>query len=181
MRPKKAALVGLDYLTALTYLSCMATAAQAFEETLAELGIDETQLDPEDFGRRAALLAASNLLWAEHLGPAYTTRYVRDLFGSTKQAVSDRVRRGTLLALRNEAGDLIYPAFQFGPDGQPLAGVADVIAAFKGAVETPYTIASWLVSPEAELGGSTPVEQLRRGRREAVADVARHHAAGLRR
>jgi hypothetical protein len=158
----------------------MATAAQAFEETLAELGIDETQLDPEDFGRRAALLAASNLVWAQHLGPSYTTRYVRELFGSTKQAVSDRVRRGTLLALRNDNGDLVYPAFQFGPDGQPLSGIAEVIAAFKGAVDTRYTIASWLVSPEPELDGRTPIDQLRLGRRDAVTDAARHYAAGLR-
>jgi hypothetical protein len=158
----------------------MTTAARAFEQTLAELGIDEAQLDPEDFGRRAALLAASNLVWARHLGPAYPTRHVRRLFKASKQAVNDRVRRGTLLALRNEAGEVVYPAFQFGPNGQPLAGIADVIGAFKGAVETPYTIAAWLVSPEAELDGSTPIEQLRLGRRDVVADVARHYAARLR-
>jgi hypothetical protein len=156
------------------------SAARAFEETLAELGIDEGQIDSEDFGRRAALLAASNLLWAQHLGPAYPTRHVRKLFKSSKQAVSDRVRRGTLLALRNDAGELVYPAFQFGPDGQPLPGIADVIAAFKGAVETPYTVAAWLVAPDAELDGSTPIEQLRHGRSELVSEVAHHHAARLR-
>jgi hypothetical protein len=158
----------------------MTHTARVFEETLAELGIDEQQLDPEDFGRRAALLAASNLLWAQHLGPAYPTRHVRELFKSSKQAVNDRVRRGTLLALRNEADELVYPAFQFGPDGQPLAGIADVIGALKDVVETPYTIAAWLVAPEVELEGSTPIEQLRLGRREVVSDVARHYAARLR-
>jgi hypothetical protein len=158
----------------------MTAAARAFEETLVELGIDEQQLDPEDFGRRAALLAASNLLWDQHLGPSYSTRHVRRLFKASKQAVNDRVRRGTLLAFRNEAGELVYPAFQFGPNGRPLAGLSAVIGAFKDAIETPYTIAAWLVSPEAELDGSTPIEELRRGRRELVADVARHYAARLR-
>lgn len=155
-------------------------AARAFDETLAELGIDEEQLDAEDFGRRAALLAASNLIWAQHLGPAYPTRLVRELFKSSKQAVSDRVRRGTLLALPTEGGELVYPAFQFGTDGQPLPGIAEVIGALKDAVETPYTIATWLVSPEAELDGSAPIEQLRLGRSELVSEVARHYAASLR-
>jgi hypothetical protein len=158
----------------------MTRAAQVFEETLAELGIDEKQLDPEDFGRRAALLAASNLLWAQHLGPVYPTKHVRELFKSSKQAVNDRARRGTLLALRTEAGEVVYPAFQFGPGGQPLRGISDVIGALKDVVETPYTIAAWLVSPEAELDGSTPIEQLRLGRRDVVADVARDYAARLR-
>jgi hypothetical protein len=158
----------------------VASAARAFEETLVELGIDERQLDPEDFGRRAALLAASNLLWAQHLGPAYPTRHVRKLFKSSKQAVSDRVRRGTLLAFRNEDGELVYPAFQFGPDGQPVRGIAGVVGALRDVVETPYTIAAWLVSPEAELDGSTPIDQLRRGRVKPVAEAAQHYAASLR-
>jgi hypothetical protein len=158
----------------------MASAARAFEETLAELGIDERQFDPEDFGRRAALLAASNLLWAQHLGPTYPTRHVCKLFNSTKQAVSDRVRRGTLLALRNEAGELVYPAFQFGPDGQPLRGIAGVVGALRDVVETPYTIAAWLVAPEAELDGSTPIDELRHGRAKAVSEAAQHYAARLR-
>lgn len=158
----------------------MTRAARAFDQTLNELGIDEEQLDAEDFGRRAALLAASNLLWAQHFGPTYSTRLVRELFKSSKQAVNDRVRRGTLLALKTEGGDVVYPAFQFGPDGQPLAGIAEVIGALRDAVETPYTIAAWLVSPEAELEGSTPIEQLRLGRSDVVAQVARHYAARLR-
>jgi hypothetical protein len=158
----------------------MTRAARAFDETLTELGIDDQQLDAEAFGRRAALLAASNLLWSQHLGPAYSTRIVRELFKSSKQAVNDRVRRGTMLALKTEGGEVVYPAFQFGPDGQPLRGIADVIGALKNAVETRYTIAAWLVSPEAELDGSTPIEQLRLGRSELVSEVARHYAARLR-
>ena len=158
----------------------MTRAARAFDETLAELGIDEEQLDAEDFGRRAALLAASNLLWARHLGPAYPTRLVCELFNCSKQAVNDRVRRGTLLALRTEGGEIVYPVFQFGTDGQPLPGIAQVIAALRDVVQTPYTIATWLASPEAELEGRTPIEELRLGRSELVAQVARHYAARLR-
>jgi hypothetical protein len=158
----------------------MTRAAQAFEETLAELGIDEAQIDAQDFGRRAALLAASNLLWARQLGAAYGTRNVRALLKSSKRTVNDRVRRGTPLALRDEAGERVYPAFQFGPDGQPVPGIADVISALGDVVETPHTIAAWLVSPEAELDGRTPIEELRHGRSELVSDAARHYAARLR-
>ena len=48
-----------------------AAAAQSFQETLAELGVGEgeTQLeDPAALGRRAALLAASDVVWERHLG-----------------------------------------------------------------------------------------------------------------
>jgi hypothetical protein len=157
----------------------MGLAAEAFNDALAELGIDEKQLDAKGFGRRAALLAASDILWARHLGPAYSTRQVCEMFGSSKQAVSDRVRRGTLLALPSDGGEVTYPAFQFGPDGQPLPGVPEVIAALRDVVQTPHTIAAWLVAPDVELAGSTPVEELRLGRSKIVAEVAQHYAARL--
>ena len=49
-------------------------ALQAFEEILERLDFPEGQLDPEAqarLGRRAALLATSELTWDEHLGPLY--------------------------------------------------------------------------------------------------------------
>jgi cell division protein ZapA (FtsZ GTPase activity inhibitor) len=37
-------------------------AAEAFDETLHQLGLDAAELEDERFGRRAALLVASDLL-----------------------------------------------------------------------------------------------------------------------
>jgi hypothetical protein len=158
----------------------MARAAEAFEKQLAELDVldrVEADSDPERFGRRAALLAASPLLWDREVGPYATSAQLADLLGMSKQAVSKRVHGETLLALprRNQ---LLYPLFQFGADGQPLPGIAEVIRALKDAVTSTWLIADWLVSRHSELGRA-PVEALRDGDVEAVETAARRYAARL--
>ncbi|MGH9380080.1 MAG: hypothetical protein ACRD2Z_05660, partial [Thermoanaerobaculia bacterium] len=59
-------------------------AAEAFRETLAELGIDETDPelgDPRALGRRGALLAVAGAVWRRHLGPLLSTKQVAELLG----------------------------------------------------------------------------------------------------
>ncbi len=106
------------------------------------------------------------------------------MIGVSRQAVSERVHRGTLLALAVGRGGYHFPLFQFGVGGRPLAGLSDVISAFHSEprpVETNHTIAAWLVTPQAELEGSTPVALLRRGQAEAVRAAALRYTARLRR
>ncbi len=164
----------------------LATAAKSFERTLSELGItgDEEELeDLSALGRRAALLAASDVIWHKHLGPLYSSKQVRELMGrGTRQSVSELVKRRRLLALPQEDGRLAFPAFQFAPGGRRLRGLEHILAAFPGAAETPYTVASWYVTPEPLLKGKTPAEWLRRGRPEAPAlEAAQRYAARLKR
>jgi hypothetical protein len=139
-------------------------AAEAFDAMLAELGIDERDVDPVDLGRRGALLAAADLVWARHLGPSYETKQVRELLGSSRQAVHERAKRGTLLALRGGDGQPRFPAFQFGPTGKPLPALGEILDVLRPVAASPYTIASWFVTEDAELEGKTPAEWLREGR-----------------
>jgi hypothetical protein len=158
-------------------------AARAFEEALEELAEKEHLAleDPAHLGRRAALLALSGAVWERHLGPLYDVEQARAVLGvGTRQAVSDLARRGRLLALEAEAGRRHYPAFQFSPSGRPFPEIEQVLAVFAEAVETPYTVASWLVSPQDLLKGDTPAAWIH-ARRDPVRllEAARRAAGAL--
>lgn len=164
----------------------LATAAASFEQALAELGItgDEEELgDPAELGRRAAVLAASDVVWRKHLGPSYSSRQVRELLRiGSRQAVSDLVKRHRLLALPTRDGRLAFPAFQFTASGRPLPGLPPILSVFADAVESPYTVASWFVTAEPLLEGKTPAEWLREhGSAELAAEAAARYAERLRR
>jgi hypothetical protein len=166
-------------------VTALAEAAKTFERTLGELGItgNEREVDPSMLGRRAALLAASDVVWHKHLGPLYSSKQVREVMGrGTRQSVSELAKRGRLLALPEEDGRLAFPAFQFGRTGKRLPGLERILEIFDGAVETPYTIASWFVTPDSRLAGKTPAAWLRAGRpTEPVLEAAARYAERLRR
>src|SRR4029450_2238336 len=131
--------------------AALAEAAKTFEQTLGELGITgrEREVDPSVLGRRAALLAASDVVWHKHLGPMYSSKQGREVMGrGTRQSVSELAKRGRLLALPEEDGRLAFPAFQFGRTGKRVPALGGRPEIFGGAVETPYTVASWVVTPE---------------------------------
>ena len=162
------------------------TAASAFEETLErlELTVPESQLkDSVELGYRAALLAAANALWERHLGPLLEGQDVRELLRvKTRQAVSDLAKRGRLLALPTEQGELRFPAFQFMETGRPHPELPRILEMFNKASVSPYTIASWFSTPQILLKGKTPAWWLKAGRDpEPVKEVARRTAARLRR
>ena len=101
-------------------------------------------------------------IWSEILGPLLVVEQVRSLMGlDSSHAVRELSRKECILALYGSAGQDLYPTFQFGPDGQPYPEMAKVVAAFSEAVETPYTIASWFVSPQDLLDGETPLTWMR--------------------
>jgi hypothetical protein len=112
-----------------------------------------------------------------------SSKEVRELTGrGTRQSVSELAKRRRLLALPEDDGRLTFPAFQFGRTGKRLPALEQVLAIFDGAVETPYTVASWFVTPESRLDGKTPAAWLRAGRRpEPVLEAATRYAQRLRR
>jgi len=70
-----------------------------------------------------------------------------------------------------------YPAFQF--DGRSVVpGVADVLRVLPDDLVSRWTVASWLVSPDAE-SGATPMALLRAGLRRPVIQAAGAWAVGL--
>jgi hypothetical protein len=158
----------------------LAAAASAFRETLRELGLEGApeMEDSAAFGRRAALVAAAELLWRRHLGARLDTRQVQTLLGvATRQAVSDMVKRGRLLALPTGDGRLAYPAFQFGPTGRPYPVLPFVLETLREAGADPHTVASWFVTPKALLEDKSPAEWLKLGRDDAPVRVAARRAA----
>ena len=119
---------------------------------------------------------ADDRAWVEQLGPALRGVTVARMLDVSPQAVSSN--KG-LLRLTMRSGQVGYPLFQF-QDGRQLPGLAAIVRQLRPVVATEWTIASWLTSPSADLGGDTPVEALRSRRRsDAVATAASRFAAAL--
>jgi hypothetical protein len=103
--------------------------------------------------------------WPRLLGPLLRAEEVRELVGlSSLEALDDLVRGWRILALPTRQGGVVYPAFQFDHDGQPHPSIAEVIEILAPVAITPYTIASWLMSPNEFLGDETPMQMLKIGR-----------------
>lgn len=137
--------------------------------------------EPGPLGERAGLAAAASAVWTEHAGPFLDTEGVMLLLdGVTKQAVSQRVRGRRLLALQTGSGRLVYPLWQFQGD-RPLLGLAEVLAEAgydPGRPATGWTVASWLATPDSDLGGA-PRELLAAGHLDRVLAAARDVRAEL--
>jgi len=161
-----------------------ARAARAFEVTLKTLG-SQTSLqdlgDPAALGRRAALLAVIETVPNRHVGLLFDAEQARIVLGvASRQAVSKLARRGRLLALDAAGRRKLYPAFQLGFNGRPYPELARVLAIFDGAVETAYTVAFWLVSPQQLLEGESPAAWMRcRRDPERLLEAARRASAAL--
>lgn len=164
--------------------TAIATATAAFRRTLNRLGFDEGEhalADPTRFGQRAALLAAAEALWGRQLGDLLSLQDVQALLGVTsRQAVHDLAQRGRLLGLLTRNGRIAYPRFQFASDGRPYLALPAVLAAFRTAEASPWTVASWFTTEQPELEGLTPAAWLAGGKdSDRLVEVARRVAAPL--
>jgi hypothetical protein len=113
------------------------------------------------FGERRALLA-----------DALSVTEVSELLGVGRQTPHDRVKAGTLLAVK-ENGRLVFPDWQFDPDGADgvLAGLPEVLRAMQGPISALGRI-RWFVTAKPLMGGRTPLQALRAGDvDEAVAEA----------
>lgn len=133
-------------------------APKAAEAIMGELAaiLPGGEIDAE-MARRAARAAAADVVWKAHLGgELWSSSDVAKYLGVSRQRVSERVRKGTLLALRAEDGRLSYPAWQFrGADGTILAPLvkAHAIVAETGS---DWSAASWCVADNPELEDVSP-------------------------
>lgn len=132
----------------------------------------------------AGLLAAMPQFdgpWGPAIGPVYRTDQVRALLGGvSRQALNDRVKRSTLLAIKTRDGVTVYPAWQF-TDGQVLPGLAEVLKVFTadehGEIVDSWTLASWLRTGLDELDGGSVADRLLAGDAAAARQAAAHAAA----
>lgn len=119
--------------------------------------------------------------WGPAIGPVYRTDQVRALLGGvSRQALSDRAKRHTLLTLKTRDGVNVYPAWQFS-EGQVLAALPEVLKLFApdedGETVDAWTLASWLRTNLDELEGDSVSGRLRAGKHDQALAAARSAAA----
>ena len=133
--------------------------------TLREQGQRADALgDPDDLAARMLAAVPQPSPWAE-LGPFYSTAGIaRVLGGVSRQAVEERRRRRTILALRTADGAWVYPAFQLDGDNRVVRGLAEVLDRFAPAgTDDEWMVASFLTAPQPGLGGRSVADHLRGG------------------
>lgn len=119
--------------------------------------------------RRGAENAKADL---RQSGGAYDIDKVRDLLGNASyQTISSLVRHKNLFTVPDENGKAVFPAVQFAEDGQPLAGLKDVVETLP--TENGLAILNFLVNAHNDLDGATPIDKLRRGEADEVVIAAR--------
>jgi len=136
----------------------------------AGVGVDELERETDTLVAAMEKMLPAPSVPAQVSGPVWTTEQVRVALGRpggapvSRQAVDDRVRRGTLLALRvAEHGERAYPLWQFAHHHdrwEVLPGLAAVLRAVPETVTDRWTLASWLRQPHPAMDGHTPLDQL---------------------
>lgn len=135
--------------------------------------------DPADLAELMVSAVPAPSPWDDAIGPFYTSPQVARLLGGiSRQALADRRRRRSLLALRTDDDRWVYPVAQFRPDGRVIDGLGETIRAFKPADVDEWTVAGWLFAPSRALGELSPIGWLRDRRSiERVVELARGAAA----
>jgi hypothetical protein len=153
-------------------VSAIKSLREAAQDPLAEVD------DPMDDGEMVAELSL-----AEAESQAYRDSILRDcisvaqastLTGRSRQSLERFRRESRLLALR-KGNQWRYPRWQFDADspGGVLPGLEEAIQTLD---LSPMGTAFWLLQPYDELGGSPPIELLRRHRTKPVIQLAREHS-----
>jgi hypothetical protein len=136
------------------------------------------RLTPKDLAARMlAAVPSPQHPWDEQIGPFYDTPGLCRLLEVSKQALHDRVKRGTLLAVTSRNGKVGYPAFQFAGN-QLLPGIREALGAFRNTPVDGWAIGAWFTTPAATLGKETPARWLAEHHDiQPVIDLARDTAA----
>ncbi|MEY2589687.1 MAG: hypothetical protein QOJ67_1671 [Acidimicrobiaceae bacterium] len=135
---------------------------------------------PDDVAARMVATMPQPSPW-HSLGPFYSTKGIaRVLGGVSRQAVDDRRRRRTLLALRTADGGWVYPQLQLDDRNRVLDGLAEVLACFDPEIVEDWTLTSLLTTAQPALGGHSIIDHLRdREPLEPVLELCRASAARL--
>lgn len=116
---------------------------------------------------------------ANAVGPFYDCVGLKDWLDLTEVDVLGMVRDGQLLAVRNLEGDVLFPSMQFGPDGELLPRLEEVLKILRGTLDD-WSIALWILYKDVQDGVSN-LERLKSGEAETVirdairrAEILRH-------
>ncbi len=150
---------------------------------LVAAGLDAAQIEhsAEQLADAMLKLLPEPSVAAKVSGPVWTTEQVRVALARegrpiSRQAIDDRVKRGTLLALQvKEAGERAYPLWQFKQDSSGwtvMTGLADVLQTVPESSMNRWTLASWLQRPNHLLSNQSPLEALEAGETARVLALA---------
>jgi hypothetical protein len=162
-------------LNAVKVAGAASTTLQADEDPVVRAWLGEAPPNPAELEFQA--LRARFVMRRELLRQCIgTTEVVSLLDLRNRQTPLDRIRAGTLLAIRDQ-GKRRYPLWQFDPDGPDgvVAGLPDVLAALPVA---DLIKARWLQRPQPSLEGDTPLQLLRQGQLDRVLVAARAVGCG---
>jgi hypothetical protein len=135
--------------------------------------------DVEELAERMMAALPTVHVLDQPLGPFYDTAGLVAWLGISRQALFDRVRRGTVLACRTADGHLVYPSLQFGRTGVVRPGVQEAVGAFTRHGVDGWAIGAWLTTASPVFDGHSAVDYLvvHRSSASAVARVADAAAA----
>jgi hypothetical protein len=142
-------------------LALLDRTVEEFRRTLTELGGQPSSADDaEVLGRRAAMVVLAGGAWERALGELLTSAEARVLLGGvSREALRKRVVSGSVIALRDDAGLIRYPRWQFdAASGAPFGAVKRLNEVFSEAGLDSWTLASFATAPQPELDDRTPVD-----------------------
>jgi hypothetical protein len=144
------------------------------QEELRAQGRELEVGDVEELADRMMAALPTVHVLDQPLGPFYDTSGLVAWLGISRQALFDRVRRGTVLACRTADGHLVYPSLQFGRHGTVRPGVLEAVGAFGRQGTDGWSVGAWLTTPSAVFDGHSAVDYLvvHRSSAAAVARVA---------
>ncbi len=150
--------------------------------SLRDQGGDPRTLgSPEELAARMMAVVPERSPW-DRLGPFYSSKGIAaTLGGISRQAVEERRRRRTLIALKTADDVWVYPAFQLDERNRVVPTVARAWAELADAYDDEWMAASVMLGRQPDLDDVSILDHLRAGGAlEPVLLMARRIAAGLR-
>jgi hypothetical protein len=157
---------------------------EEFRRTLTEIGGQPSSAsDAEVLGRRAAMVVLAGGAWERALGELLTSGEARALLGGiSREALRKRVVSGSVIALRDDAGLVRYPRWQFDPAaGAPFRAVKELNQVFDEAGLDAWTLGAFATTPQPELGDRAPVDAFADAAHEPLMTSAHRAVADLKR
>lgn len=143
-------------------------------DVLLELAKAEVEAlnDPLAEARLRGIQAQREMM--ERAGGLSDATEVGELLGISAAAVHKRLQLGQLLAIKHQGRKLGYPRAQF-EGGDVVPGLPQVLGALRETAPEPFSQLFFLVSPNALLKGSSPLDALKRGHLQDVLRAARRY------